>query len=368
MRYPVRSFLLLIFAISTYASPPLVGELSLSSSANSFNGSDIQIITRYLPAFEVQNSLSDSWDYDLELRWQLAWSSTLDTLDFSESATQFEPYRIAINLQSKHSEYIIGLQKINFGPAKILRPLMWFDAVDPTDPLELTSGVTGISAITFYKSGWSSQAWLLLPGDPMGWESFAGKSGTVETGGRVTIPNAKGQIGICTHFRIADISNVYLNDPDLYEGRLGLDGFWDVGVGLWVESVYKHQELSADPFLDQIQTTLGSDYTIWIGNGLHIMAEHMLVSSWNSPFMEDQTTHLSTAMLSFSPTMFDQVSVLILNNWENDSPLAYLSWGQTYDNFRFTVAAFYAKTDNNDVSVSSGFDGKGLQLTVVYNH
>ncbi len=202
----------------------------------------------------------------------------------------------------------------------------------------------------------------------MGWEAFSGKSGTLETGGRLTVPNNRGQIGISTHFRIADISELYPNDPDLYESRIGLDGFWDVGVGLWVESVYKHQELSADPFLDQIQATLGSDYTIWLGNGLHIMAEHMLISSWNSPFMEDQTSHLSTVMLSFSPTMFDQVSLLILNNWEDDSPLAYISWGQTYDDFRFTVGAFYSKSDTNNSSAGSGFSGKGLQLTVAYNH
>ncbi len=365
------ALLFLFLCISAFPASPFLGELSFSTTAHGTDGSDRQIVTRYLPAIEIQHALSESWDYDLEVRWQLSWGSSLDTLDFSASATRIEPYRVAVNLQSSHSEYIIGLQKINFGPARILRPLMWFDALDPTDPLKLTSGVTGISTIYYYESGWSSQAWLLLAGDPKGWEAFSGKSGSMETGGRVDIPNDYGQIGVSTHFRIADISDLYPDNPDLYEGRIGFDGFWDVGIGLWLESVYKHQELSTNPFLEQIQATVGADYTIWIGNGLHVMAEHMVISMWNNPMIEDQTNNLSTAMVSYSPTMFDRVSLLILNNWENDTPLAYFSWGQTYDDFRFTLAAFYSEvtdTPDNDSSMGSDFDGKGMQFTVVYNH
>ncbi|MCF6237748.1 MAG: hypothetical protein L3J79_02875, partial [Candidatus Marinimicrobia bacterium] len=319
----------------------------------------------------VTNNLTDSWDYDLEFRWQLSWTSFLDTPALSESTIQFEPYRIALNLQSSHSEYIIGLQKINFGLAKILRPLMWFDTLDPTDPLNLTSGVTGISASYYYDFGWSSRAWLLLPGEPMGWEAFPGKPGTLETGGRVEIPRNRGQIGVSSHFRIADISDFSPDDPDLYEGRIGLDGFWDVGVGLWVESVYKHQELSVDPFLDQIQATLGSDYTIWIGSGLHIMAEHMLIRSWNSPFIEDQTLQLSSGMISYSPSMFDQLSILLFMNWESETPLVYLSWRRSYDSIRFTLAALYTKVSGSsgrESLVTTGSSGKGIQLTVAYNH
>ena len=106
----------------------------------------------------------------MEVRWQFQWGGQIDAL--KGLSIHEEPYRIALNMQSVHTEYIIGLQKINFGPARILRPLMWFDSVNPTDPLELTSGVTGISAHYYYEFGWSSQAWLLLPGDRIGWEGF----------------------------------------------------------------------------------------------------------------------------------------------------------------------------------------------------
>jgi hypothetical protein len=76
-------------------------------------------------------------------------------------------------------------------------------------------------------------------------------------------------------------------------------------------------------------------------------------------------------MASYSPTMFDQVSCILFMDWETENPLAYLSWGQTYDSFRFTLGAFYTDTDNtqgSNTGIDSGFSGKGLQLTVAYNH
>lgn len=328
-------------------------------------------MTRYLPAVEFQNTLSEDWAYDLGVRWQIQWGGQLDTLDIGTSGLIAEPYRVALNLQSARSEYIIGLQKINFGPARILRSLMWFDSINPTDPLKLTSGVTGISAKHYYESGWSSQAWVLLPGDPIGWEGFPDQEGTFETGGRVGIPHERGQVGLSTHWRIADASAISANDPDLYEGRIGLDGFWDIGIGLWFESVYKNQQFANNPFLQQLQTTIGADYTFWVGNGILVSTEHMLINIWDSPSTEDTNRLISTVMSSYSPTLFDQLSVMLFLDWETETPLAYLSWGRTYDALRFTLGAFYTNTENTQGSsagINSDFSGKGIQLTVVYNH
>lgn len=369
MRILPSRFIIISLTVATVFGSPFLGELSLSSAASGVAQEEINLMTRYLPAIEYQNSLSETWDYDLEVRWQFQWGGQLDAL--GQSSIQEEPYRIALNLQSKHTEYIIGLQKINFGPARILRPLMWFDSINPTDPLELTSGVTGLSATFHNDFGWSSQVWLLLPGDPIGWEGLSDQEGTIETGGRISIPNEMGQLGISTNWRIADASLISPNDPDLYEGRIGVDGFWDVGIGLWVESVYKNQQFSDDPFLQQMQTTIGADYTFWVGNGILLTTEHMMINIWDSPVMDDKNVVMSTLMASYSPTMFDQISLMFFMDWESETPLAYLSWGQTYDSFRFTLGAFYSEGNemqNNDSGLNSGFSGKGLQLTVAYNH
>ncbi len=355
--------------LSVVSASPFLGELSLSGSASGTQDDEVNIVTRYLPAIEYQSSLSDAWDYDVEVRWQVQWGGQLDTFD--ENGIVADPYRVALNLQSAQTEYIIGLQKINFGPSRLLRPLMWFDSVNPTDPLALTSGVTGISAKFHYEFGWSSQAWLFLPDDPIGWEGLPDQEGTFETGGRITIPNDLGQLGISTHWRIADASANSPDDPDLYEGRFGLDGFWDIGIGLWIESVYKNQQFSDSPFLQQLQSTIGADYTFWVGNGILLSTEHMLINIWDSPWVDDTNKVISTIMSSYSPTMFDQVSFMLFMDWETETPLAYASWGQTYDSFRFTLGAFYTEvvsSQGSNTGLSSNFSGKGIQLTVAYNH
>ncbi len=366
---PKSVIVFLILLAANVQGAPFLGELSLSAAANGAAKSDIAMITRYLPALEYQSTLAESWDYDVEVRWQLQWGGQVDTLDNSGIIT--DPYRVALNLQSANSEYVIGLQKINFGPARLLRPLMWFDSINPTDPLALTSGVTGISAKFHYDFGWSSQAWLFLPGDPIGWEGFPDQDGTFETGGRISMPNNMGQLGISTHWRIADASSISPDDPDLYEGRIGVDGFWDVGIGLWVESVYKNQQLSDSPFMQQLQTTIGGDYTFWVGNGVLLITEHMLINIWDSPVIDDTNRLISTVMTSYSPTMFDQLSLMLFMDWETNTPLAYMSWGQTYDSFRFTLGAFYTDVDDpqdSNTGLSSNFSGKGIQLIVAYNH
>jgi hypothetical protein len=55
-----------------------------------------------------------------------------------------KPYRLWARYSTSQLEIRAGLQKINFGSANILRPLMWFDQMDPRDPLQLTDGVWGI--------------------------------------------------------------------------------------------------------------------------------------------------------------------------------------------------------------------------------
>ena len=46
-----------------------------------------------------------------------------------------------LRLSTSRFEARVGLQKINFGSATLFRPLMWFDSLDPRDPLQITDGV-----------------------------------------------------------------------------------------------------------------------------------------------------------------------------------------------------------------------------------
>src|SRR5690606_2983707 len=53
------------------------------------------------------------------------------------------PYRLWFRYSNHTQEYRLGLQKINFGSATLFRPLMWFDQMNPEDPLQMTQGVWG---------------------------------------------------------------------------------------------------------------------------------------------------------------------------------------------------------------------------------
>ena len=64
-----------------------------------------------------------------------------------------------------HFEARAGLQKINFGSATLFRPLMWFDSLDPRDPLQLTDGVYALLLRYFTTSNASFSAWTMYGND-----------------------------------------------------------------------------------------------------------------------------------------------------------------------------------------------------------
>ncbi|MFO7659429.1 MAG: hypothetical protein R6V77_00785, partial [Candidatus Cloacimonadaceae bacterium] len=53
-------------------------------------------------------------------------------------------YRLWVKAGTPQLEARLGLQRLNFGSAQILRPLQWFDNLDPTDILERTEGVQAL--------------------------------------------------------------------------------------------------------------------------------------------------------------------------------------------------------------------------------
>jgi len=53
------------------------------------------------------------------------------------------------------------LQKINFGSATLFRLLMWFDRIDPRDPLKLTDGVYGLLLRYYFHNNTNIWLWGL---------------------------------------------------------------------------------------------------------------------------------------------------------------------------------------------------------------
>jgi len=179
-------------------------------------------------------------------------------------------YRLWGRYATPSFELRLGLQKIAFGPARALRPLMWFDTFDLKDPTGQTEGV-GALRLRWYP--WHNLAlwgWIIRPD----YREFA------SPGGRVEVTLGPGQVGFTYHRRIdsnLDFTGRRLLTFDDEEERFALDARWDGFVGLWTEAVLAR---GTQPALDdEINTVtramIGGDYTLPWGKGVYVMLEHL---------------------------------------------------------------------------------------------
>ncbi|HDR00166.1 MAG TPA: hypothetical protein ENN51_07790, partial [candidate division WOR-3 bacterium] len=72
------------------------------------------------------------------------------------------PYRAWLRLRGARYEARAGLQKLAFGPGVLLRPLQWFDAIDPRDPTGTTGGVWGLLGRCWFPGNATAWAWGLI--------------------------------------------------------------------------------------------------------------------------------------------------------------------------------------------------------------
>ncbi|MEE4285568.1 MAG: hypothetical protein V2I31_05450, partial [Mariniphaga sp.] len=86
---------------------------------------------RYIPQFNFNINPEGESLIDFEASANIYGSMALDPFDASEFDGKIKPYRIWARYSTHQLELRAGLQKINFGSASLLRPLMWFDQVDP---------------------------------------------------------------------------------------------------------------------------------------------------------------------------------------------------------------------------------------------
>lgn len=300
-------------------------------------------------------------------------SNELDSFGF-----YIKPYRAWVRYARPRFDARLGLQKISFGSATLLRPLMWFDRIDPHDPLQLTDGVYGLLGRYFLQNNTNFWAWGLLSNSvPKGLEAFPSQKWSPEFGGRVQVPVPRGELALTGHYRRFDLSSMIPDASDMNrELRFGLDGKWDLGIGLWFEAVADHlwsgPAVSMLPFsLWQKSATLGADYTFGLGNGLSLLGEHMILSPADPILLPNQTVQFSAVSLSYPLGLVDNLRALVYYDWSNKGLYRYLSWQRTLDNWIFNVAAFWNPNHPDGLagtSVVSSAAGKGLMLMIVFNH
>ena len=81
--------------------------------------------------------------------------------DSSQVDAAIKAYRLWGRYTGHQFEVRVGLQKIDFGSAMMLRPLQWFDEMDPRDPLNFTTGVYGALGRYYFLNNANIWGWIL---------------------------------------------------------------------------------------------------------------------------------------------------------------------------------------------------------------
>jgi hypothetical protein len=330
---------------------------------------------RYVPGLKLERSLgrgsSLSFDVTLNMFGTVAFPSGED----AQTDARAKFYRGWVRFATPRFEARFGLQKINFGSASLLRPLMWFDRIDPRDPLQITDGVSGLLLKYTFQNNTNIWLWGLYGNDEAkGWESYPTEKKAPEFGGRLQLPVPKGEVGFSYHHRRMDPGAGAAAIPGaspVPENRIAFDGKWDLGIGIWVEGALIKADSSALPLPVQRTLTLGVDYTFGIGRGLHVLAEQFFLQNSRTAFGAGQGSKLSALSLNYPLGILDTLAGIFYYDWVNNKFYRFLSLQRTYDHWSLYVIGFWNPESFGiyaNGSRESSFGGKGIQIMVVFNH
>lgn len=282
-----------------------------------------------------------------------------------------ELYRLKLRFATPRTETRIGLQKITFGPAQLLRSLRWFDRLDPRDPQQLTEGVWALLLRLTARDNSSLRLWGIYPdGGTKGFESFSSEEGVPEGGARYQRPLLTGEAALSFHTRQVEVPGA--GSAEFRENRFGLDGRWDVEIGLWFETVFQHQDHDLIPFPWSRMLTVGADYTIGAGNGLYLVAEHLAIQISETAFgSAADDRHASAWMMSYPLSLLDSISAVGVYSWDEGEYSQYVSFQRTWDHWILNLSVFrYPETSGlRDLTgAGSAQAGTGGQVLLIFNH
>jgi len=332
---------------------------------------------RYIPELSLDHYFASGHSLHAELSANIYGSYCFSYMKKTESSNDLKPYRMWLRFSSSQYEIRIGLQKINFGSAILLRPLMWFDSIDPRDPLQLTDGVYSILGRYYFLNNANIWLWVLLGNDKTrGWDVFSSDRDSPEYGGRVQIPFLGGELALTYHHRQIDFNDSSLSIPisslkTFPEQRLGLDGKWDIGIGVWFEGSLIFRDIEYNPLKYQRMIDLGADYTFDLGNGLNISAEYFTFETSSEILGAGESASFSAASINYPFNILDNLTLMFYYDWDNENLYNFFNWQRRYDDWSFYIMGFWNPLQFQLYYNRPGeniYSGKGIQLMVVYNH
>ena len=317
----------------------------------------------YIPVFSYTKDLANNSLLDLE------WAHKLGKVyagDYSIGSLD-APYRLWFRYSSDLFEARLGLQKISFGPAMILRSLSWFDTIDIKDPTGQTDAVEALRLRVFPSN--SIGLWL--------W-SIKNEQDTLSFGGRTELSINAGEFGFTYHKDQSTLPQSIGQSPVYIASahqRIAFDYRYDGFIGLWLETagIFSNSKNSTQPNKFTL-FTVGSDYTIPIGPGLLVMVESMNIRELSTVTNNAKTHNYTAFMASLPINMLVQLMFITQVDWESNNVYHFLSSGITFDHFSINLILSSSPARREyDIAeeflpkTTSGF-GKGVQLMLIYNH
>jgi hypothetical protein len=351
------------------------GQASGWMTLNNSGSTGFQAGARYIPQLLLNLPVNKKYKFDGEISADLYGTYTMqgDSSGYTDASAKF--YRLWLRFSGERFEVRAGLQKINFGSATMLRPLMWFDRVDPRDPLKLTTGVYGLLGKYYFRNNANIWLWALYGNkQTKGWETVPSNPDRPEFGGRFQLPVPRGEIAFSYHNREAlfpsDWQPPLTGPPTFIENRYGLDTKLDLGVGVWLEGTVAQRSHPDIPDYEKT-LTIGLDYTFNIGQGLNIIAENMFINTSETFFSSDNNLSLSGLSLSMPVSVITRVSAIIFYDWKNSGWYNFANISFTFDKFAVNLIGFSNPRSfaifNYDGRANM-FAGYGLQIMLVYNY
>lgn len=371
----------LIFKLShAGASDTLKFRGQASAWAHWQPGGEVQLGTggRIIPQANLEFGLPHHRMLDFEASLNINGYTGLIPAGSAQAEGNAKIYRLWGRFSGRQYEIRAGMQKINFGSATLLRPLMWFDQMDARDPLQLTEGVSGLLGRYYFLDNTNLWLWALYGNSgSRAWDIGKTLRQAPEAGARIQLPLKAGEAAFTYHYRAVDPTSLnsllpvqVTGEATVPEHRFAIDGKWDVLVGLWFEAVWVHKSDIAGPLANQQLASIGIDYTLGWGNGLHAMAEHLVFSMDRQPFGFENTYSFSALSLSYPLGIHHNLNAIFYHDWKNAAQYNFVNWQIITGNFQLNCMAFL-NPDRfvlpQQASGSRLFAGKGLQFMVVYN-
>ena len=341
--------------------------LGLEKQSSKFIGA------RYLPSLNFKKKTDSLSSFAIQIWGNFSATQFLTPEKKNESSSNIDPYRIWLRYQVKNWEFRAGLQKIDFGVAQLLRPIQWFNQIDPRDPLGLTNGVNGLLIRHYFEDNSNLWVWGLYGNQKQrGFDALPTIKDVPEFGGRFQSFIPKGEAAISYHYRQAGgDATLGLDTYQSPEHRIGFDVKLDLGFGVWTETTFIYKLKNIGVLTNQFLLNIGMDYTFGIGKGLTVSKEYLFSSYSDNRVNNLIKSGISALSFNYPLNFFSTITALVYQQWNNNQQTLMINYQHQFNNLS-GYFIFYYNPDTiqgiqqNDIFRS--FTGPGIQLLLVYNH